>query len=58
MLSYLYKILIGQFGCKHYWDVLNTETIKTIDGSSWTRYHLRCNNCGNIKVKDMGIRGK
>jgi hypothetical protein len=51
MLAWLYKKLIGTFGCNHIWGLLNTTKITTCSYDV-IRYNMQCKHCGNIKFID------
>ena len=52
MLSKLWDLLVGSL-CDHKWTIIRDITVSDDIGQSWTRYHLQCQECGDVKVKDM-----
>lgn len=59
MLSLLWRLLIGRFGCDHEWEII--REIDVLDRSEWggpimktgTKFHLQCMNCGTVKAKTL-----
>ena len=59
MIGFLYRLLIGKFtSCDHKWEILKEKSVYNLadDGSyynfpSYTKYVMRCDHCGEIKVK-------
>jgi hypothetical protein len=52
----LWKFLFG--GCDHKWEIIDRANVTQVDDwnaieAMYTRYHLQCKHCGNLKVKDM-----
>lgn len=41
------------FGCKHQWEIIKDVECGDGYGAKWTRYHLQCSKCGDVKLKDM-----
>ena len=38
--------------CKHNYTIINTVRVDG-DFGTWTRYHLQCTKCGDVKCRDM-----
>jgi hypothetical protein len=54
MIGWLYRVLIGRFSrCDHKWETMETINVKDIsDGTSWYRYILKCEKCGEITSRN------
>lgn len=51
MLGWLYRKLIGHFStCEHTFEIHKETTVNGDYGSRFTRYALRCNKCGRMKI--------
>jgi hypothetical protein len=60
MLGWLWRVLIGRFGCSHEWEVLDSVTVLGPHPTELesticvgTKYHLQCMNCGTVKAKTL-----
>jgi hypothetical protein len=54
MLGKLWKLLVGSFSnCEHHWEIIKEIRASDYAGGQWTRYHLQCDKCGDVKCKDM-----
>ncbi len=48
------KLLKWRIGlCDHRWYVYETALCVSDYGGRWTRCYLRCEKCGNMKIKDV-----
>jgi hypothetical protein len=54
MLGYLYRLIIGNFGCDHKWKTLSKGQI-TNKGTNviGNYYELQCEKCGDVKVRNL-----
>jgi len=54
MLGWLYRTLIGHFGCNHKWEVLDSSVVtnEARTRNLFVRYHMQCKHCGDIKSID------
>jgi hypothetical protein len=48
MIRLLHYLIFGHF---HKWKIIGQAHVEG-DESSWTRYYLQCETCGNIKIKE------
>lgn len=48
----IYKIVKIITGCKHNYEIINTIHVDS-DWGTYTRYHLRCTKCGDVKCCNM-----
>lgn len=49
----MWKLLEWIFvGHSHEWEIYKELRVKDHEGHGWTRYHLRCKHCGNMKFVD------
>jgi hypothetical protein len=54
MLGWLWKLIVGNFTrCDHSWKIIKEVRCSDEWQGSWTRYHLQCGKCGDVKCKDM-----
>lgn len=57
MIGWLYRIIIGRFGCEHNWKILKPVDVQVhYEDSSpevWIDYHLQCSKCGKVKYQSM-----
>ena len=56
MILKFWRMLFG--GWEHKWKIINDVTVTVTDDwdevcDRFTRYHLQCEKCGNVKVKNM-----
>jgi len=53
MLGYLWRILVGRFGCEHKWEVDTTGPIMEDYRHVGTYYNLRCEKCGDAMKRKL-----
>ena len=56
MILRFWRMLFG--GCEHKWKIIDTRTVTMVDDwedvtDRFTRYHLQCEKCGDVKEKDI-----
>lgn len=57
MLGWLFRVIVGRFGCEHKDEVLEQYRVKTSDRERDAEllYILQCNKCGRVKRKKFDI---
>jgi len=56
MIGWLYRIIIGRFGCDHKWKIISDHLVngtKSDGGGSWKMIVLQCEHCGSVKRKNL-----
>ena len=56
MIMKFWKMVFG--GCDHKWKIIDQVRVTEADTFAdevltYTRYHLQCEHCGDLKVRDM-----
>jgi len=55
MIGLLYRLIIGRFSsCQHKWEIHDTTRIVIENNVAvGTKYHLRCEHCGDMKKVEL-----
>jgi hypothetical protein len=55
MLGYLYRLIVGHFGCDHKWKIIKQGTINNAykTNTIGNYYELQCEKCGDVKVRNL-----
>jgi hypothetical protein len=56
MIAKLFNWIVGTF-CAHKWEIIDKAKWEIIGGGYGPMYTLRCEKCGEIKVKLIRVNG-